>query len=749
MLLSERAAMSMRPPVDTTLDASTLARTRLSMWLVAGDAAMAIEPPPMATEIARLAAMFLAWMAVASLAAMRMSPAASRPWPCAAALPVTRAWVSLVMALLVTLAAPAMEMAPAPPEIDNAAPTASASMRPVESARTVMVPLLARLASSTSASVVLSMWLSASDRPKLIDAEPSATAMDTAAPTEVDRISASLVARTVTLLPRAIWLPPRTRASVVLLIAFWVTAPAPDTATPAYSATDAAPAALTASASILASESAETCTTPRLPATGALTATASTTARVALPTSLMATDAPTAAPMAALMPAATASDTAAASASMVAPSLAVTAKPAPWRSANAESAALASMVLWMLFSDTEPAPATAMPALKPTPTLAAPATATVRMPEVEAALISTSPTSLSVLLSTRAVLLFWMALSDTDTPTATDTPTVPPTPTASATAPAMVSIWASSVAFTVSAPPALTVLSLMRATVALPMVATEAEPAPDTAMPAAVPAASEPATPSEKARMLALDSASTATPPVQTSVEPSTAAVVLSLMVLIDRPMPRPTATPAELLPTPSATAAPPESALIFDASVAFTVTAPACSVALAACKRASTVLLMSFFDTAPARATPMPAVPTPTEALPTMLSASMLPLDVATTSSPVPPTCVRLLVSMSARTVLTMSLNDSPAPTARPTPTPPPLAAMASAKPPASTVMRLSSLARTLTASPALTVLPRRTPAWVLPRILLTATLPARLPPMAAELPDAATLPAAPMASA
>src|SRR3990167_7840123 len=291
------ASTSTRPPVDCRLDASTLARTRLSMVLVAGEAPMATAPP-MATAMASAAATFSALMPVSSLALMWMSPVARRPSSGDArpgALDSTRAWVSLVTVLLVTLAAPARETAPMATVMASEAPTASESMRPPEAASTVIVPTLSKPESFTSASVTLSMWLSANAMPKLTATAPMATAAETEAPTALDMIAASLTARTVTLPERSKTLS-ETVACVVFAIAFCDTAPAAATATAANSDTEAAPAALTDSASILASELAVTRTLPSVPPSREVTLTRSTDARVALPMLLMATDAPTAPP---------------------------------------------------------------------------------------------------------------------------------------------------------------------------------------------------------------------------------------------------------------------------------------------------------------------------------------------------------------------------------------------------------------------------------------------------------------------
>ena len=133
------------------------------------------------------------------------------------------------------------------------------------------------------------------------------------------------------------------------------------------------------------------------------------------------------------------------------------------------SCAVACTVLWMLLSDTAPAPAMATPTSTPTPTLAAPATVSAVISEVDVPSISTLPLSRMVLLPTVALVLLWMSFRAIEMPMATETPTLPPTPTASAPAPAMVSMTARSVARTVNGPPAVTVLFWMRAVALLAM----------------------------------------------------------------------------------------------------------------------------------------------------------------------------------------------------------------------------------------------------------------------------------------
>ena len=205
------------------------------------------------------------------------------------------------------------------------------------------------------------------------------------------------------------------------------------------------------------------------------------------------------------------------------------------------------------------------------------------------------------------------------------------------------------------------------------------------------------------ALIVGIEVASTWTPNARTSDAseiPASTSLAIRL-IAIDRPIAAPRLAPLGLLPvTVMAIATPPASAVIAETSRASTRRAPDVEICERT-RRASTVLVMVLPEPAPARLT-VAFAPVPTTPAPPMVSAAMLTVEIASTTTPAVPSAFTMESITLARTVLVMVF----------TATDRPMAMLASvldlltdaemANPPASTMIFDPSVAATRTAPPA-----------------------------------------------
>src|SRR6266511_1270716 len=242
-------------------------------------------------------------------------------------------------------------------------------------------------------------------------------------------------------------------------------------------------------------------------------------------------------------------------------------------------------------------------------------------------------------------------------------PTPPPVPPAAArtTPPASAVMSDVSAACTSTLPPVRITLSLISASVVLPMLLNEAEPPPANERPPPSPPASAPPTPIVSASIVALVVASTVTLPSASTAVGSIEARTVSVISLIAAAAPTSTAVPP-VVPPAKPRAIPPASALIVGESEAMTATSPVTSTSALPSMRASTVSAIVFLEIAPAPAISRPPVlPAEAPRPPAIVTALIVELSDAATSTFVASTSAA--PSMRARTWLPTSLDATETP--------------------------------------------------------------------------------------
>src|SRR6266511_5968286 len=212
-----------------------------------------------------------------------------------------------------------------------------------------------------------------------------------------------------------------------------------------------------------------------------------------------------------------------------------------------------------------------------------------------------------------------MRLSATETPNPSPTPPPAPPAPARVAEPATAVIFDVSVASTETEPVAMTVLLSTRAVTVFAIALIDSAPAPEKAMPPAAPPAPASPKPTDHVSIVALPAAEISTVPAGAASVPtdelSTAAVTVRATPLIAREFASAAERPPPAPPAPAAARAP-ASALIMDLFVARTLTAAAKTL-LALRIFAWVVATMVLIETPPASpaAIPPPAPPAPARA--------------------------------------------------------------------------------------------------------------------------------------